>query len=68
MPPMRSYSESEASQRPATTVELELGGEAVIHFRREAARRDISVPRLIHGSPGGTGAGSSRSVTAIGAN
>ena len=35
MPPMRSYSESEASQRPATTVELELGGEAVIHFRRE---------------------------------
>jgi hypothetical protein len=31
-----------------TTVEIDLAGDALIHFRREAMRRDMSVTRLVH--------------------
>jgi hypothetical protein len=50
---MRPQAETEAPQRPpprsmTTTVEIELAGSSIIHFRREAMRRDVSVARLVH--------------------
>jgi hypothetical protein len=31
-----------------TAIEIELAGDSIIHFRREAMRRDTSVARLVH--------------------
>jgi hypothetical protein len=45
---MRPQAETEAPLRSMTTVEIDLAGDSLIHFRREAMRRDISVPCLIH--------------------
>jgi hypothetical protein len=45
---MRPHIESEAPPRPVTVIEIDLAGDSLIHFRREAQRRDMSVARLVH--------------------
>ena len=45
---MRPQAETEAPLRSMTTVEIDLAGDSLIHFRREAMRRDTSVARLVH--------------------
>jgi hypothetical protein len=31
-----------------TVIEIDLAGDSLIHFRREAQRRDLPVARLVH--------------------
>jgi hypothetical protein len=31
-----------------TAIEIDLAGDAIVHFRRKAQRRDMSVARLVH--------------------
>jgi hypothetical protein len=45
---MRPQAETGTPPRPVTAIEIDLAGDSIIHFRREAMRRDLSVARLVH--------------------
>jgi hypothetical protein len=45
---MRPQAETEAPLRSMTTVEIDLAGDSLIHFRREAMRRNLPVARLVY--------------------